>query len=363
MSTTTVSSAMISSGVIPTIEPARNFIIDGDFTSFPEGNKTGANNSYGPALFKNRHTNNDNIQVDMTQSATVPTVAQSGNQSKYSFLMSPSTAESALAADEFFALRYVVTGTDFTALHQQAVTLNFWVRSNTTGTYYVCFTNSAEDRSYPASYTISSADTWEEKTITLTLDTSGTWLFTEADKGLQLYWTYGAGSDYEGTANAWQAGIKASASGGANISGSTSNNLYLSQVGLYKGSTAPSSFVGESIATVKDQVAYYIQRWNLDNSSAEVFLTGATSSGTGGACSLHYRRKMRVNPTATSSAANTFSWRDDGWVARVPSNMNMIVRTDSITISPTIAGTATKGAGTLRRDGTDTTWIMADARH
>lgn len=368
MSTTTVSSAMISSGVIPTVEPARNFIIDGDFLSFPEGNKTAANNSYGPALFKNRHTNNDNIQVDMTQSTTVPTVAQSGHQSKYSFLMSPSTAESALATDEFFALRYVVTGTDFTALHQQAVTLNFWVRSNTTGTYYVCFTNSAEDRSYPASYTISSADTWEEKTITLTLDTSGTWLFTEADKGLQLYWTYGAGSDYEGTANAWQAGIKASASGGANLSGSTSNNLYLSQVGLYLGSSAPSSFVGEPLATVKDQVSYYVQRWDYDQVTDEHGMMGA--GHVYNTSTVHFTKKfdkeLRVAPSVTFSGSGTFEayYRVSQTVfgtltAGHIGKHGCRLTAPAASGSPFTAGDAVD----VRRDGTDVCFIMADARH
>ena len=342
--------------------PARNFIIDGDFVLFPEGNKTAANNTYGPVLFKNRNILNENIQVDMTQSTTVPTVAQSGHQSKYSFLLSPSTAEVDLASDENNYLRYVVTGTDFGELHQQAVTLNFWVRSNTTGTYYVCFTNSAEDRSYPASYTISSADTWEEKTITLTLDVLGTWLFTEADMGLQILWMYGGGSDYEGTANVWQAGLKTSASGGADLSGSTSNNLYLSQVGLYLGTSAPSSFVGEPISTLQDQAAYYVEQlvsnavvgqylgsgyaWNVDNQTYP----------------LYYRAKRTI-PSGTISAAA--SWQITN---RATSTDCASVAISGFGISNatfTTVGSSTINAfdPVLLRAKTTAASILLDARH
>ena len=57
----------------------------------------------------------------------------------------------------------------------QAVTLSFWVRSSVTETYGVCFTNVAGTRCYVASYTVNSANTWEQKTVSIAGDTTGSW--------------------------------------------------------------------------------------------------------------------------------------------------------------------------------------------
>ena len=340
----------------------RNFIIDGDFTQWPEGDRSAVNTQFGPALWKHRNVENDQVTVDMTQSATVPTVAQSGHLSESSFLFDINAAESALAADEWFYLQYIVTGTDFSSLHQQEVTLNWWTRSTTTGTYHVCFTNSAQDRSYPASYTISLANTWEEKTITLTLDTSGTWLTDSTEKGLQILFTYAAGSDYEGTANSWQAGIKTSASGAANLSASTSNNLYISQIGLYLGSTAPTSFLSPPLATIIDQVSWYVQRYNFDIASGEFILSGKNTTGTGRGA-FPFLREMRIAPSITSTAAATFDWvEEDGTVNNATAILYLNITKFRFVPRLAASGMSTQG-GYITRDGTDTCYFHMDARH
>jgi hypothetical protein len=53
------------------------------------------------------------------------------------------------------------------------VTVSFWVYSSSlTGTFGGALRNSAASRSYPFSYTISSANTWEQKSVTIAGDTS-----------------------------------------------------------------------------------------------------------------------------------------------------------------------------------------------
>ena len=99
------------------------------------------------------------------------------------------TAESAVASGDFQVIEYKVTGSDYAHLHQQQVTLSFWHKHTKTGTFCGYFMNSAENRSYVYEYTQSSGDRLEQHTETLTLDTSGTWLLTEADIGLKLYFT------------------------------------------------------------------------------------------------------------------------------------------------------------------------------
>ena len=120
-----------------------------------------------------------------------------------------SSAANTLASGSYHAIRYAVEGFDAAQLNcgnssAKTVTLSFYVKSSLTGTFGLNFTNSANNRSYPTSYAISSANTWEQKTITLTLDTSGTWL-TDSGVGLEINWKLALGSNYDSSdPNQWQ---------------------------------------------------------------------------------------------------------------------------------------------------------------
>jgi len=120
-----------------------------------------------------------------------------------------SSAANTLASGSYHSIRYAVEGFDAAQLNcgnssAKTVTLSFYVKSSLTGTFGLNFTNSANNRSYPVPYTISSANTWEQKTITLTLDTSGTWL-TNSGVGLEINWKLGMGSNYDSSdPNQWQ---------------------------------------------------------------------------------------------------------------------------------------------------------------
>ena len=83
------------------------------------------------------------------------------------------------------------------------VTVSFWVRSSVTGTYTMCLQNSAQNRSYVATYTINAANTWEQKFITIQGETSGTWV-TDTNIGLRVWFPLGVGSAWDTTGNAWQ---------------------------------------------------------------------------------------------------------------------------------------------------------------
>jgi hypothetical protein len=121
----------------------------------------------------------------------------------------------------------------------QAVTLSFWVRSSLTGTFGGSFRNSASSRSYPISYTISSANTWEQKSITVAGDTSGTWLTTNGI-GILLFLSLGSGSTYSGTAGSWSGSVYTSATGATSVVGTNGATFYVTGVQLEKGSTATS---------------------------------------------------------------------------------------------------------------------------
>lgn len=117
------------------------------------------------------------------------------------------------------------------------VTLSFWVRSSLTGTFGGSLKNSAGDRSYPFSYTISAANTWEKKSITIAGDTSGTWLTTNGI-GIDLNFGLGNGSTFSGTAGSWQAANLVSATGATSVVGTNGATFYITGVQLEVGTSA-----------------------------------------------------------------------------------------------------------------------------
>ena len=161
---------------------------------------------------------------------------------KNSMKITVTTADSSLAANQLTSIFQPIEGLNCTDLSwgtsdAKTVTLSFWVRSSLTGTFGGCLSNGAVDRSYVFQYTVNSADTWEQKSITVAGDTSGTWLTTN-DVGVYVLWSLGDGTDYQGTANAWQAGSKRSASGNVNLLGTNGATWYITGVQLEVGSVA-----------------------------------------------------------------------------------------------------------------------------
>ncbi len=344
----------------------RNYIIDGDMTQFPEGTVTGAVASYIGALWDG-YRQGAATDWDGSQETTIlPTVGQSGHNSAQCLKIDIQTADASIAAADLAYIEYNVTGTDYQHLHGQQVTLNFWIRSTATGTFYASFSNSARNRSLVSAFTIDSTDTWEEKTVTVTLDTSGTWLFTEADVGLRVCITpLTVGSNhYASSADAWEAGHFRGLSGMGNLASSASNNIYISQVGLYLGSVAPT-FSSESIATVKDQVDYYVQRYEYANEGNEMICSGFQNSTTVSHCQLNYRNYLRTAaPTITHAAAAGFAVSISGGISSATSftDNNKGRHGCRFSVTHGVQGAA-KDPCNWCRDSTDTCWILIDSRH
>ena len=120
-------------------------------------------------------------------------------------------------------------------------TLSFWVRSSLTGLYGVGFQNSAQSRSYVGTYTINSANTWEQKSITVAGDTSGTWIGATNGIGLSLEFDLGSSSSFNQTAGSWGTVSNARRTSSCVIWANTASaTFYITGVQLEKGSTATS---------------------------------------------------------------------------------------------------------------------------
>ena len=119
----------------------------------------------------------------------------------------------------------------------QGITLSFWVRSSLTGTFGGALRNSGNTRSYPFSYTVLSANTWEQKTISIAGDNTGTWL-TNNGLGIDCVFGLGVGATYSSTSGAWAAGNFLSATGATSVVGTNGATFYITGVQLEAGSVA-----------------------------------------------------------------------------------------------------------------------------
>lgn len=122
-------------------------------------------------------------------------------------------------------------------INAKTVTVSAWVYSSLTGTFGGAIRNSATDRSYAFTYTISSANTWTQISVTIPGDTTGTWLTTNGT-GLQIAFSFGVGSTYSTAAGAWTAGNYGSATGATSVVGTNGATWYITGVQLEVGSIA-----------------------------------------------------------------------------------------------------------------------------
>ena len=158
------------------------------------------------------------------------------------YLGCTSIAATALGATDFYHVRHKIEGFNADDLSwgtsdAKAATLSFWVRSSLTGVFGGSINNSVFNRSYPFSFTISSANTWEYKTVAIAGDTSGTWL-TANNIGIQISFSLGSGSTYSGTAGSWSGSSLASATGAVSVVGTNGATFYITGVQLEAGDTA-----------------------------------------------------------------------------------------------------------------------------
>jgi hypothetical protein len=147
-----------------------------------------------------------------------------------------------VGGSEYFSLTQAIEGYNISDLgfgtaNAKTVTVSFWVRSSLTGTFGGALRNADVTRTYPFSYTISSANTWEYKTITIPGDTSGTWNTTNG-YGLAININLGAGSAVSGTAGSWANAFYCNASSTVNLVGTNGATFYITGVQLEIGTTA-----------------------------------------------------------------------------------------------------------------------------
>ena len=179
--------------------------------------------------------------MTITRDTNVPTVAQAGCKFTYSMKCDVTTADASVASNDVVSLQTKVEGFDARHLADKICTLSFWVSSPKTGAHSVSIVSNGSNRVYPFTYTVNSANTWEKKTKTFTLDVAGggTWAW-DTSHAFKIRFPLMAGSDYaNGTESTWgTTGLYGVTSGQANVMDSTDNNFYITGLQLELGSVA-----------------------------------------------------------------------------------------------------------------------------
>lgn len=152
------------------------------------------------------------------------------------------TIDASIAAGDFYVLSTAVEGYDVADLRPglasaSKITVMFDMKFSVTGTYGVAIQNSAANRTYVGTVTQNVANTRESKAVTLTLDTTGTWIYTNGI-GLQMFFCLEAGSTFQTTAGTWGAGNFFTTSAQAHFMSNVANIGYLGPVHIIPGGVA-----------------------------------------------------------------------------------------------------------------------------
>jgi hypothetical protein len=204
-----------------------------------------------------------------------------------------------VGASDYFFVTQAIEGFNAADLawgtaNAATVTLSFWVRSSLTGTFGGSFRAGPSTRSYAFSYTISSANTWEQKTITVAGDTSGTWAAGNAEWG-QIDFGLGVGGNVSGTAGSWASATYLSSTGATSVVGTNGATWYITGVQLEKGSTA-TSFDYRPYTTELQLAQRYFQSYT----DALLISRGTGYNTTAGITqSFSFPVQMRIAPAAT----------------------------------------------------------------
>jgi len=329
-----VTSAALATGAVPNQSAFKNIIINGDMSIAQRSTSVSSitSSSYN-TVDRFRTTISTAGTWTQSQSTDVPT----GQGFAKSLKMDCTTADGSLAAGDRLFIEQQVEGQNLQYLKKgtssaESTTMSFWVKSNKTGTY-ICVLEDDNSRSISKSYTISSADTWEKKTITFAGDTSGA-LDNDNTSGFRVEFWLAAGSTYSsGTlATDWGSTTNANiAVGQVNLADSTSNEWYITGVQLEAGTSASDfEFLPVDVNLQRCQ-RYYEKNFDFDIASADGHNYGSANNTYGGVAygtgymrtNITFKVRKRTTPSTTmyyvsglgtgTTSGRWSYWDSSGW--------------------------------------------------
>ena len=193
----------------------------------------------------------------------------------------------------------------------KTVTLSFWVKSSVTGVFSGVIKNQ-NTSAYPFEYTVSSANTWEQKSVTIAGDTANTW-GTDNSFGIGVFFDLGTGTTYQASDGSWASGQYFSATGSTSLCATSGATFYITGVQLEAGSVATEFErrpYGMELALCQ---RYYEKSYNIGTVPGSAVVHGmvymSDSDPVTGDKSIHatFRVQKRASPSIIyyDSAGNT----------------------------------------------------------
>lgn len=247
-------------------------------------------------------------KFSVQQSAVAPTGFAN------SLLLTSLSAYSVGAADTFFVQQYIegfnTADFMFGTASAQAVSLSFWVRSSLTGTFGGSIGNASANYAYPFTYSISAANTWEQKTISIPGAVAGTWVGSTNGRGMRVLFSLGSGANFSGTANTWQVAGASNElyapTGATSVVGTNGATLYITGVQLEAETATP--FERRPIGTELALCQRYYERLGGPGGDLYKFICASVdASTTSSSFVFPYRvEKRTANVNFTYSGSFTF---------------------------------------------------------
>ena len=281
----------------------RNRIINGDMRIDQRNagaSVTPANGNYTLDRWKATSTASSKYSVQQSTDAPVGFVN--------SCLITSLSAYSVSSSDYFLYQQriegYNIADLGWGTANAETVTLSFWVKSSLTGVFGGSLFGGSGGSfySYPFSYTISSANTWTQISITMTGSTAGTWGKTN-ETGITIYLGLGVGSTYSGTAGAWTAGSFFTVTGATSVVGTSGATFYITGVQLEVGSVATPferRLYGQELALCQR----YFVRFNATTTNNNRIVTGLADTASRIRTSISMPVELRATPSANAVNLN-----------------------------------------------------------
>lgn len=221
-----------------------------------------------------------------------------------SYLGFTSSSSSALAATDYNGISQVIEGLNTIDLawgtaSARSANLSFWVRSSLTGTFGGALKNNGSTRSFPFSYTINAANTWEYKTIAIPGETTGTWLRNNTN-GIEIFLSLGTGTTYRGLAGIWASANYVSCNGETSVATVSGATFYLTGVQLEVGSIA-TPFERRLYTSELILAQRYLEIDDIPASGSPKISTSGLAQGI-----THYLLPFKVSKRTTPTVALTY---------------------------------------------------------
>jgi hypothetical protein len=276
-----------------------------------------------------------------------------------------SSAATSIGAGDIYEFIQYIEGYNIADLgwgtaNAKTITISFWVRSSLTGTFGGSLVNGSGNRSYPFTYTISSANTWEQKSITIAGDTTGTW-GTGSTTGIQVTFGLGVGSTYSGTAGSWQAGNFVSATGATSVVSTSGATFYITGVQLEQNTSATPferRLYNQELANCQ---RYYWRIYSQANYTS--YGNGWNAGTSSGAMLVKHPVTMRAKATSIdySLLSSTVLGASEALVATATLDGTNYAGTDTSVISITSSALFTTGFATLTAKNSTSSYLGLSA--